>query len=44
MDLGAWGFAAAHEYIMRNFDSDSKVCVCYNVANRKCGIRHLQDI
>ena len=23
--LGAWGFAAAHEYIMRNFDSESKV-------------------
>ena len=23
--LGAWGFAAAHEYIMRYFDSEAKV-------------------
>ena len=24
-NVGYWGFAAAHEYIMNNFDSDSKV-------------------
>ncbi len=35
---GAWGFAAAHEYIMRYFDSEAKVTFAFQqvLINMKC--------